>query len=543
MTEKFSRETIEIVEELFEDRPKFKKREGMSPLHVALVGDAESPEVIKLLLEKGEDVNARDRHGKTPLHFATKEKTFGDVSKEILLSDWETWDDAWRFKDECEKNLTDFKEIFSMEENDKGDDKTLEIVKLLLDNGADVNVHDENGLTPLHNASLFKTSEIVEFLLDRGADIEARDNFGDTALHWAVSFGAPATEKLLLDRGANATARRKDGHTPLDICKNTYLEQTDVFKMLESVFLRQQALNKLLYPNFWQEASPKQVNEVIESGADIQATDDEGNTPLHLAFQFSITKQVLEPLLLHGGDTFAKNNDGNTPIELVGKNEHLAEDEIKELIQITQPRRQKEAFLVEVFENENTDAQTRTNAYVDLLLLQGEERQIRLGEPPLHMAIIINDTPEVIKLLLEKGEDIEARDRYWNRTPLHHAVGHKKATEVIALLLDRGANIDAQDGDKSTPLHLASGESETPEAVEILLNRGANINSRDYDGDTPLHEAAFFGIPEIVALLLDKGANPKSQNEKGQTPFDYAKETENLQGTDAFKRLEEAQHQ
>ena len=493
MMKKFSRETIERVEELFEDMPKFKEREGMTPLHVALVGDAESPEVIKLLLEKGEDVNARDKHGNTPLHFATKEH-------------------ANAFK----------------------------IVKLLLDNGADVNARNDKGLTPLHQGSSFKTPGMVALLLDAGADMEARDNFIGTALHWAISDGAPATEKLLLDRGANATARDRRGRSPLDIYR---LQETDSFKRLEAVFLQQQAANKLLYPNFWQEASPKQVKEVIESGADIQATDDEGNTPLHLALQFCVTKQTLEPLLRHGGDTFAKNNGGNTPIQLVGKNKYLEEDEIKELIQTTQPRQQKEAFLVEVFENKDNDAQTRANAYVDLLLLQGEEQQVRLGETSLHMAIITNETPEVIELLLEKGEDIEVRNRYWNRTPLHHAVRHKRAPEVIALLLDRGANIDAQDKDKITPLHLALGENETSAAVELLLNRGADINNRNSDGDTPLHEAAFFGEPEVVALLLDRGINAKSQNEMGQTPFDYAKRNENLQGTDVLKRLEGAQHQ
>ena len=61
-----------------------------------------------------------------------------------------------------------------------------EAVELLLDNGADVNVKDEYGSTPLHDASLGKHNEVVELLISRGADVNAKRKDGDTPLDKAT---------------------------------------------------------------------------------------------------------------------------------------------------------------------------------------------------------------------------------------------------------------------------------------------------------------------------------------------------------------------
>ena len=72
---------------------------------------------------------------------------------------------------------------------------SLDVISLLLDHGADMNVNNNNGWTPLHNA--------VRLLIGGGADIDAEDHSGSTALHYAALNQSHDIARLLIKRGAN----------------------------------------------------------------------------------------------------------------------------------------------------------------------------------------------------------------------------------------------------------------------------------------------------------------------------------------------------
>lgn len=95
------------------------------------------------------------------------------------------------------------------------------MTKLLVDMGADVNIRNDIGMSPLHRAAQYAQSSVVRFLLDSGADVLARDINGNSALHWAVRTAAPNTDqeviktvKLLLKRGADPRAFNGVGKSP-----------------------------------------------------------------------------------------------------------------------------------------------------------------------------------------------------------------------------------------------------------------------------------------------------------------------------------------
>ncbi|MEX0940881.1 MAG: ankyrin repeat domain-containing F-box protein, partial [Candidatus Babeliales bacterium] len=77
-----------------------------------------------------------------------------------------------------------------------------EVVKLLLENGAKVDIQDYCGDTPLHGASFSGHTEVVKLLLENGAPIDIQDNFGDTPLYSASVRNHPKVVKLLLENGA-----------------------------------------------------------------------------------------------------------------------------------------------------------------------------------------------------------------------------------------------------------------------------------------------------------------------------------------------------
>ena len=83
----------------------------------------------------------------------------------------------------------------------------LKMVKLLLDHGADLNQHDEEGYTPLSIAAYHGRADIMKLLLDAGAEPEKTEkcfgkDSGDTPLHTAAGWGNKATIQILLERGA-----------------------------------------------------------------------------------------------------------------------------------------------------------------------------------------------------------------------------------------------------------------------------------------------------------------------------------------------------
>ena len=75
----------------------------------------------------------------------------------------------------------------------------MELAKLLIDSGADLEAKNENGETPLHLAAWGDNIEIAKFLIDSGADVNAKTNYGFTPLHRAYSQKMKA---LLREHGA-----------------------------------------------------------------------------------------------------------------------------------------------------------------------------------------------------------------------------------------------------------------------------------------------------------------------------------------------------
>lgn len=113
---------------------------------------------------------------------------------------------------------------------------------------------------------------------------------------------------------------------------------------------------------------------------------------------------------------------------------------------------------------------------------------------------------EVVELLLEKGSNVHVRDEDGN-TALHWAVASDSEidrTAMVKLLLDKGADVNAK-GYVWPPIISASYKGHT-EVVRLLLDRGADIKPQDRDGHNALHYAAEQGHKEVEQLLLAKGA-------------------------------------
>jgi ankyrin repeat protein len=92
-----------------------------------------------------------------------------------------------------------------------------DLVKLLLDKGADIDDADNDGITALYVASEAGALNVVQLLVERGARVDVRDNSGGTPLHQAAKYTKGDVAAFLLQHGADINARDTQGLSPLAV--------------------------------------------------------------------------------------------------------------------------------------------------------------------------------------------------------------------------------------------------------------------------------------------------------------------------------------
>lgn len=173
-------------------------------------------EAVAVLLKGG--VNPDDReeeHGRSAVHFASKAGSV-EVLKVLM---------------EYGANLNSRAKSESLPLHYSSNMGHIEVTRFLLEKGADVDSRNQYGRTPLQYAANFKHTEVVALLLDYGADINARDVSGRTALRYAVVASDLDTIKLLLDRGASRDSKTHKGESPLD-----FADDENVRELLQNYF-------------------------------------------------------------------------------------------------------------------------------------------------------------------------------------------------------------------------------------------------------------------------------------------------------------------
>jgi ankyrin repeat protein len=105
-------------------------------------------------------------------------------------------------------------------------DRSVEIARMLIDAGADLDVQDTWGSdTPLHDAAFFGRVEIARMLIDAKANVNVQDKSGWTPLHMAAINGKVEVARMLIDAGAKKDIEDNEGRTPYDLTTNEELKK------------------------------------------------------------------------------------------------------------------------------------------------------------------------------------------------------------------------------------------------------------------------------------------------------------------------------
>lgn len=164
---------------------------------------------------------------------------------------------------------------------------------------------NEDGLTALHQCCIDDSEEMMKLLIEFGANVNAKDSEQWTPLHAASTCGHLQLVKYLIAKGADLLAVNADGNMPYDICEDEmtldYIESEMAKRGITQEMIdvtRAETERRML----------AELKAIVESGEDIETRDHQGATPLHVASANGYIS-VVEFLLDHHASTDACDND------------------------------------------------------------------------------------------------------------------------------------------------------------------------------------------------------------------------------------------
>jgi len=391
----------------------------------------------------------------------------------------------------------------------------LEIVKLLINSGANVNAANDHGVTPLFLASENRNLAIANNLLAAGADASAfLPAQRETVLMRAALSGSAEITLRLIEAGADPNvATSKSGQTALMWAISE--RHIDVISIL------------------------------LQANADIHAVSVGHFTPIMFAARAGNVD--IAKLLIQKGATPNKTTHGHAPLVIAIEQGHVP----------------MARFLLEEGADPNVLMDNGNRPLSASFAIGGRQRgydpNAPVYEPP--------DKELLVRELLENGADPNGRrgvplpgsrvfspdgqasgfdrgptdpdnfgvSRSWTDATPFWVAAHKADVNLMRVLLDAGADPSLTTADGTTALMVASGLSHAGDryekfwsadyaanAVEFLIEIGAPVNAVNSGGFTALHGAAFVGADTVTELLVKHGANINAQDFAGRTAFRIA---------------------
>jgi ankyrin repeat protein len=209
---------------------------------------------------------------------------------------------------------------------------TLETMKLLLESGAEVNVANRRGSSPLHWA--IHDEAKVRLLLSRGANVNVKQSQGRTPLYLAALLGdGHAILRLLLENGADPNIKSANGRTPLMVAA-TRGDEKAIRYLLDAkaaVDAKDSAGDTSLMLAAARGSAPA-VKLLLERGADVRARTKRDETALGNAGT-SGNEAVIRLLIDHGAEVNLRNLRGYSPLMLAASSDSRPAAAVKLLLE------------------------------------------------------------------------------------------------------------------------------------------------------------------------------------------------------------------
>ena len=525
---------------------------GSTALHYAseVSFDPSSCLIVKQLINRGANINAVTNDDKlTPLMLACKNKNVSVVN--CLLQNGAnvvlTSDNGWTALHFVVDGFND----------------SSEILRSLLNNGADVNARSVDNETPLMVASQSSDVETVTLLIEQGAYVDLQDEKYNTALHNAVSSNTEEIVGTLLNAGASNFCNSQ-GMTPLLLacCRGCVALVENLIKQPD--ITKEQRINALELLG-----ASVLIEECILENADLHdwkgfkyikhGMMERFADPSHPLF-----KQEMEPVEAYQNRRECQTLDELAEIEgdrdaiimesliikerIMGRN---YEDLIAVIRNIARYYEDHDlSFCIKLYRHATKTAPKCDLSAVDLSIITSalfnrfENGDLSKEEDfldALDETILDYDCEMQRKMTNKQDSEYHVLYLFDSLQTLVFMISEFECADEgrlssSALLLKTISNLNLRDGDSNTILHqfaLHHGRCSSYSysgAVKLLLNAGFNVNAINGNGDTALHIVATLKpsddeihlLTDMLQVLFDGGAHHDFVNNHGKTPMDMA---------------------